>query len=209
MTEGGAEDPIRAIGEPEEEEISYSPINMRQAKEYSDGLEKILDDFKDLLWEGKDDALEVTIKHMKRHMAKTWADMSAADANIVITSIHEPSCLTLHDSLETEGVRVSNPEEDILTGLEVTRGLPHQHNEKTVTEHCIILFDHLSEATSHISAAMVNLSSLAKITDHEAFKIILQASTRTLVQLNIPANMLNLVMDRLPPVAGEAHKLKI
>ena len=92
---------------------------MRQTKEYSDSLEKILDDFKDLLQEGMDDTLEVTIKHMKRHMAKTWADMSVADANIVITSIHKPSCLTLCNSLETEGVRVSDPEEDIPTGLQV------------------------------------------------------------------------------------------
>ena len=76
-------------------------------------------------------------------------------------------------------------------------------------EHCIMLFDHLSEATSHISAAMVNLSSLAKITDHETFKMILQASAQPLVQLNIPANMLNPVMDKPPPTAEEAHKSKV
>ena len=95
--------------------------------------------------------------------------MLTADTNIVLASIYEPLCIMLHDSLEA-GVRASNPEVDIPTGLKVARGLPQQQNEKTVMEHCIMLFNHLSEATGHISAAMVNLSSLAKITDHENSK---------------------------------------
>ena len=45
----------------------------------------------------------------------------------------------LHDSLGTEGVRVTNPGEELPTGLEVTRGLLQEHNEKTITEHCITL----------------------------------------------------------------------
>ena len=123
MAEGGAGNPTRYE---QEEETSYGPVNNRQAKEYLECLEKILDDFKDLLQEGREDTLKVMIQHMKRHMVKTWADMSVVDTNIILTSIHETSCITLCDSLEVEGVRASDPEVDIPTGLEVTRGLP-QH----------------------------------------------------------------------------------
>ena len=63
-----------------------------------------------------------------------------------------------------------------MSDLEVARGLPEQCNERDVTEHCITLFDHLSETTGHISAVMANLASLSKITDHETFKIILPAN---------------------------------
>ena len=61
----------------------------------------------------------------------------------------------------------------MISGQEVTRGLPQQRNERDVMEHCIALFDHLSKTTDHISAAMANLAALTKITDHETFKIIL------------------------------------
>ena len=43
-------------------------------------------------------------------------------------------------------------------------------------EHCVSLFNHLSEATGHISAAMANLAALAKVADQETFRIILRAS---------------------------------
>ena len=78
-------------------------------------------------------------------------------------------------------------------------------------EHCITLFGHLSEATGHIWAVMVNLSSLTKITDHETFKMILQASAHAqpLVQLNILENVLNPVIDKPPWMAEETQKAKI
>ena len=142
---------------------------------------------------------------MKMHMAKTWTDMSGANTNIILASICKPTCITLCDSLEAEGVKASDPEADIPTGLEVARGLPQKQNEKVVSEHCITLFNHLSEATGHISPAMVNLSSLAKITDHETFKMILQASAQPLVQLNIPVNMLNSIMDKKNPKWQRKH----
>ena len=47
MAELEADNPTRAIDEPEEEEISHGPINIKQNQEYLEGLEKILDDFKD------------------------------------------------------------------------------------------------------------------------------------------------------------------
>ena len=126
-------------------------------------LEKIMDNLGDLLWEGKDDALEVTIKEVKNYIIKTWPNMAGADVGTVMSSIREPSCIGLHESLQSEGVQVSDPEEDKISALEVTRGLPQQRNERDVMVHCITLFHHLSESTGHISAAMANLAALAKI----------------------------------------------
>ena len=92
---------------------------------------------------------------------RTWNDMMTADPDIIITSILDPTGTSLWDYI-AEGVKTSDPEADIPTGLDVARSLPQQQNEKENNELCISLFDHMSEATGHISAAMANLSSIVK-----------------------------------------------
>ena len=59
MAEGGSRNPT-SYGQ--EEEISHGPVNIRQAKEYLEVLEKILEGFKELLQEGREDTLEVMIQ---------------------------------------------------------------------------------------------------------------------------------------------------
>ena len=59
----------------------------------------------------------------------------------------------------------------------------------------ISLFDHLSEAHVHMSTAVVNLSSLGKITDPATFKTILCASIHLMVQLSIPKRFLDPIKD--------------
>lgn len=86
--------------------------------------------------------------------------------------------------------------------------LPQQQN-RAVTEHCITLFDSLSVATHHISLAMANLSSLAKLVDVDTFKMILWASAHPLVQINIGEDMLDSTRDKPMPSDKETHKEKL
>ena len=87
MAEGGVHKLTMTVDEPKEEHVIYSPINVAEAKEYANALEKILDNLGDLLQEGEDDALEVTIKEVKNYMVKTWPDMAGADVGTVMSSI--------------------------------------------------------------------------------------------------------------------------
>ena len=130
-------------------------------------IEKIFDDFRDLLKEDCKDALVVTVWALKRHMVKSWDQMTATDVDVVIHTIHEPSCVTLHQSLEEGRVTVVDPDEDMPTGQQVLSKLPLQNS--AVKGHVITLFDSLSVAMDQLSAAFTNLSSLAKICDEETF----------------------------------------
>ena len=56
----GEEDMIAGIG----------PVNMRQAKDYEEGLDEIIENFKTWLKEDKMDALETTIEEVKQHMSQ-------------------------------------------------------------------------------------------------------------------------------------------
>ena len=91
MAEGGAQKPIMTTDEPKEEKVIYGLINIKQQRKYSNGLEKIMDDLRNLLWERKDDALEVAIKQMKKYRIKMWPDMSGANVNVMMSSIQELS----------------------------------------------------------------------------------------------------------------------
>ena len=124
-------------------------------------------------------------------MSKTWNDMTTADPDIIITSIQDLTGTSLWDYIAEEGVTTHDPEAEIPTGLDIARNLPQQQNKKEITELCISFFDHMGEAMGHISAAMANLSSIAKCTDYKTFKTILQASAQPLVQLNISVKILD------------------
>ena len=72
MAEAGAHKLTMTAEELKEELVIYGPINVAEAKEYTNSLEKIVDNLGDLLQEGKDEALEMTIKEVKNYMIKTW-----------------------------------------------------------------------------------------------------------------------------------------
>ena len=76
--------------------------------------------------------------------------MTAADMDIVMKSIHGPSCVTLCESLDSDTVRAVDPEEDVPSRHEVLNRLPEHQTQRAVTELCITLFDNLGMATGYI-----------------------------------------------------------
>ena len=171
-------------------------INTPEAQEYWATIEKIFNNFKELLKEDHKDALVVVIQTLKRHMVKSWDQMAAAEVDAVIHTIHKPSCVTLCQSLKEGGVTVVDPEE-VPSGQHVLSRLPLQ--KAPMKDHIITLFDSLSAAMDHLFAAFTNLSLLAKICDEEMFWVILAASARPLCQINIPEKFLNPVAVPVPP----------
>ena len=107
----------------------------------------------------------MTVWTLKRHMVRSWDQMTAMEVNLVIHMIHKPSCVTLHQSLEEGRVTIVDLEEEMPTSQQVFSKLPPQN--PAVKDHVITLFDSLS--TDQLSAAFVNLLSLAKICDEETF----------------------------------------
>ena len=136
-------------------------------------------------------------------MVKHWQQMAEADVDVVLKSIHDPSCVYLHQHLTTEGVNVVEPVTDIPEGLTFLRQLPEKAWKTEVQELIVTCFDHLSEAHAHMSLFVANISSLAKITNPETFDMVMKAAAWLMIQINIPEHYLSPVQDPPPKTTAE------
>ena len=121
--------------------------------------------------------------------------MAEADVQVVMRSIHDPSCIYLHQHLTTEGVDVMEPVMEIPEGWTFIRQLPKKVQKTEVQELIVMCFDHLSEAHAHMSSFAANMSSLAKICDPKTFDMVMKAAARLMIQINIPECYLSPVQD--------------
>ena len=132
--------------------------------------------FSDLLADDWKDALRSTITSLKKLMVKHWRQMAEADMDVVLKSVHDPSCVYLHQYLTTEGVDMAEPATDIPEGWTFLRQLPKKVWKTEVWELIMLCLDHLLEAHTHMLSFTANISSLAKITDTETFDMVMKAA---------------------------------
>ena len=130
--------------------------------------------------------------------------MAEADVEAVMKSIHDPSCVYLHQHLTTEGVNVMEPATEVPEGWTFIRQLPEKVQKMEVQELIVTCFDHLSEAHAHMSSFAANMSSLAKIADPKTFNMVMKAAAQPMIQTNIPESYLSLVQD--PPLKTTAEE---
>ena len=77
--------------------------------------------------------------------------MAEADVDVVLKSIHDPSCIYLHQHLTTEGVNVAEPATDIPEGWPFLRQLPKKVQKMEVRELIMTCFEPpLRSACSHV-----------------------------------------------------------
>ena len=138
--------------------------------------------------------------------------MAEADVDVVLKSIHDPSCVYLRQHLTTEGVNMAELATDVPEGWTFLRQLPEKVWKTEVWELIMTCFDHLSEVHAHMSSFVANISSLAKITDPETFDMVMKAAAQPMIQINVPERYLSLVQDpppkdhsrRMPVLAGKS-----
>ena len=130
-------------------------------------------------------------------MVKHWCQMSEANIEGIMKSIHDPSCVYLCQHLTTEGVDITEPMTEIPEGWMFIRQLPEKIGKAEVWEMIVTCFNHLSEAHAHMSSFVANMSSLAKICDPEMYDMVLRVTARLMIQVNVPEHYLSLVQD--PP----------
>ena len=161
---------------PDDDFPDSRPQNPVEAQSYRDQLDAIMSTFSDLLADDCKDTLRSTITSLKKLMVKHWQQMAEADVDVVLKSIHNPSCVYLHQHLTTEGVDVAEPVTDVPEGWTFLRQLPEKVWKTEVWELIMSCFDHLSEAHAHMSLFMANISSLAKITNPKTFDMVMKAA---------------------------------
>ena len=152
MTSKGT--PIEVIEVPDDDPDDFpdsGPQNPAEAEMYRDKIDEIMAMFSDLLANNQKDALRSTITSLKKLMVKHWCQMSEADIEVVMKSIHDPSCMYLCQHLTTEGIDVTEPVTEIPEGWTFLRQLPEKTRKAEVWEMIVMCFSHLSEVHAHMS----------------------------------------------------------
>ena len=129
--------------------------------------------------------------------------MAEADIDVVMKSIHDPSCVYLCQHLTTEGIDVTELATEVPERWTFIRQLPEKVQKTEVWELIVTCFDHLSEVHVHMSSFAANMLSLAKITDPEIFDMVMKAAARLMIQINIPEHYLSPVQDPPPKTTAE------
>ena len=130
--------------------------------------------------------------------------MAEANVEVVLRSIHDPSCIYLCQHLTTEGVNVTEPATEVPEGWTFLRQLPEKVQKTEVWELIVMCFDHLSEVHAHMSSFVANMSSLAKIANPKTFDMVMKAAAQLMIQINIPEHYLSPVQD--PPLKMTAEE---
>ena len=112
-------------------------------------------------------------------------------------SIHDPSCVYLHQHLTTGGVDVVEPVTDVPEGWTFLRQLPKKVWKMEVWELIVSCFDYLLEAHTHMSLFTANIS-LAKIADPKTFDMVMKAAAQPIIQVNVLEHYLSPVQDPPP-----------
>ena len=180
-----------------------APQNPVEAQSYRDKLDAVMNTFSELLVDDHKDALRLTVTSLKKLMVKHWWQMAEADMEVVLKSIHDPSCIYLHQHLTTEGVDVMEPATEVPEGWTFLRQLPKKVQKTEVQELIMMCFNHLSEVHAHMSLFVANMSSLAKIADPETFNMVMKVAAQLMIQINIPEHYLSPVQDPPPKTTTE------
>ena len=195
---------VEIIKVPDDDDFPDSgPQNPVEAQSYRDKTDGIMDTFSDLLVDNRKDALRLTITSLKKLMVKHWWQMMEADVEVVMKSIHDPSCIYLHQHLTTEGIDMMEPVVEVPEGWTFLRQLPKKVWKTEVWELIVMCFNHLSEAHAHMSSFVANMSSLAKIANPETFDMVMKAAARLMIQINVLECYLSLVQDPPPKMTAE------
>ena len=123
---------------------SQNPV---EAQSYRDKLNAIMNTFSNLLVDDRKDTLRSTIMSLKKLMVKHWQQMAEANVDVVLKSIHDPSCVYLCQHLTTEGVDMAELATDIPEGWTFLRQLPKKVQKTEVWELIMMCFVHSQKCT--------------------------------------------------------------
>ena len=204
------DDPEVDLVEEEEEEWPEAGVqNVEEAERYQDKINNIFNHLSVLNHEDTKTALSQTIQNFKKVVAKQWESMGAADTDVVLRTIKDPTALYLRQHLTARGVKVVDPPEEIPSGQQFLRQLPEWARRAEEMAFIVDIFSHVAQAHEHLSEVCANVAALAKITDKTTLMSVINGAVRPLVQLNIPEGFLNPTEDKKALTSEEEKREKV
>ena len=204
------DDPVVDLVEEEEEEWPEAGAqNVEEAEWYQDKINHVFDHLSELIHQDTKTALSQTIQNFKKVVTKQWDSMGAADTEVVLRTIKDPTALYLRQHLMAGGIEVVDPPEEIPSGQQFLRQLPERARQVEETAFIVDIFSHAGQAHQHLSEVCANVAALAKITDKSTLMSVINGAVRPLVQLNIPEGFLNPIEDKKALTSEEEKKEKV
>ena len=111
----------------EEEEDDWpesGPVNLQEAKAYSDHINDVFDSMAEVLHNDNKDALPKCIRTFKKLIAKDWHSMTDTDPEVVIRDIYDMACIYLFQHITKGGIDIVVPDEEPPSGRDFVRELP-------------------------------------------------------------------------------------
>ena len=162
--------------EDEDDWPESKPVNLQEAKAYTDHINDVFDTMAEMLHSDNKDTLPKCIRTFKKLIAKDWQSMTDTDPEVVIRLIHDPACIYLHQHITKGGINIVVPDEEPPSGKDFVRKLLEKRWKQEELELIIRIFDSACEAHSHLTMVTANLSSLAKLTDQETLKLVMKSA---------------------------------
>ena len=204
------DDPVVNLVEEEEEEWPEAGAqNVEEAERYQDKINHVFDHLSELIHQDTKTALLQTIQNFKKVVTKQWDSMGAADTDMVLRTIKDPTALYLRQHLMAGGIKVVDPPEAIPLGQQFLCQLPERARQVEETAFIVDIFSHVGQAHQHLSEVCANVAALAKITDKSTLMSVINGAVRPLVQLNIPKGFLNPIEDKKALTSKEEKKEKM
>ena len=107
---------VDLVEEEEEEWPEAGAQNVEEVEWYQDKINHVLDHLSVLIHEDTKTALSQTIQNFKKVVTKQWDSIGAADTDIVLRTIKDPTALYLRQHLTAGGDEVVDPHEEIPLG---------------------------------------------------------------------------------------------
>ena len=203
-------DPVVELVEEEEEEWPEAGAqNVEEAEQYQDKINNIFDHLSILIHQDTKTVLSQTIQNFKKVITKQWDSMGAADTDMVLRTIKDPTALYLRQHLMAGGIKVVDPPEEIPLGEEFLRQLPEWARRVEEMAFIVDIFNHAAQVHEHLSEVCANVATLAKITDKTTLMTVINGVVWPLVQLNVPERFLNPIEDKKAPTSEEEKKEKV
>ena len=133
----------------EEEEDDWpelGPVNLQEAKKYTDHINDVFDTMAEMLHSDNKDALPKCIRNFKKLIVKDWHSMTNADPEVVIRLIHNLACIYLHQHITKGGIDIVVPEEELPSGKDFIMKLLEKREKQEELELIIGIFDSACEA---------------------------------------------------------------
>ena len=171
-----------------EEATPHGAINEDEACLHTQKLDEIMDVMANRVEEGDASAMRQAIMDCKEAIMVVMPGMEEADPAIILAAVRDPSCLAIHPRTEENQQKLEDlmPLAEIPKGEDVVADIDSMEpltddQRKQISK----LFEDMEVAHEHLACSCSSLGILSRTLTSCQLLLLLKASLRPLVQLNI------------------------